>query len=145
VAVSTRSPTWSVPLLPHHAACAALPRAEAHSRCARPQNTQPWVRMAFWAGVELDEFPRLAAWVERIEQRAATQSALKIPEQDKLSQCVYLSLPPHSRCGSPRAPSADLASRGARRIKADPEAAERMAKAASKWIMQGSQDTKEDK
>ena len=44
--------------------------------------------MAFWAGVELDEFPRLAAWVERIEQRAATQSALKIPEQDKLSQCV---------------------------------------------------------
>ena len=52
------------------------------------QNAQPWVRMAVWAGVELDEFPRLSAWVDRIEQRPATQSALKIPEQDKLSQCV---------------------------------------------------------
>ncbi|GAA5922825.1 hypothetical protein JCM3775_006150 [Rhodotorula graminis] len=78
-------------------------------------NAQPWVRMAVWAGVELDEFPRLSAWVDRIEQRPATQEALKIPEQDKLSQ-----------------------------MKADPEAADRMAKAASKWIMQG-QDKKEDK
>ncbi|TNY24294.1 putative glutathione S-transferase [Rhodotorula diobovata] len=71
-------------------------------------NAQPWVRMAFWAGVELDEFPNVSAWVERIEQRPATQAALKIPEQDKLSQ-----------------------------LKADPEAAERMAQQASKWIMEG--------
>lgn len=48
--------------------------------------------MAFWAGVELDEFPNVSAWVERIEQRPATQAALKIPEQDKLSQCARFSL-----------------------------------------------------
>lgn len=48
--------------------------------------TQPWVRMAMWAGVELERFPALAAWVERIEKRPATQAALKVPEQDMLSK-----------------------------------------------------------
>lgn len=48
--------------------------------------TQPWVRMAMWAGVELEKFPALAAWVERIEKRPATQAALKVPEQDMLSK-----------------------------------------------------------
>ncbi|BGP49359.1 Glutathione S-transferase 2 [Rhodotorula kratochvilovae] len=75
--------------------------------------SQPWIRMGFWAGVDLEPFPHLSAWVERIEQRPATQAALKIPEQDSLSK-----------------------------LKADPKAAEEMAAKASKWIMQGQEGKK---
>jgi glutathione S-transferase len=41
--------------------------------------TFPWVRIAPRTGVELDEFPKLKAWVERIEQRPAVQRGLKVP------------------------------------------------------------------
>ncbi|BGO92585.1 Glutathione S-transferase 2 [Rhodotorula toruloides] len=75
--------------------------------------TQPWVRMAMWAGVELEKFPALAAWVERIEKRPATQAALKVPEQDMLSK-----------------------------IKNDPEYADKLAKKSSEWIMKGNESKK---
>ncbi|GAA5999727.1 uncharacterized protein JCM10292_003720 [Rhodotorula paludigena] len=70
--------------------------------------TEPWIRASTWAGVELEPFPHLAAWVDRIEQRPATKAALKIPEQDKLTQ-----------------------------MKDNPEEAAKMAEKASKWIMAG--------
>lgn len=43
--------------------------------------TQPWVRAHDWAGVSLDEYPHLSAWVDRIEARPGFQAGLKIPEQ----------------------------------------------------------------
>ncbi|GAA5827383.1 hypothetical protein JCM11251_003788 [Rhodosporidiobolus azoricus] len=72
--------------------------------------TQPWIRVAFWAGVDLAPYPHLQKWVDRIEQRPATQSALKVPEQDMLTK-----------------------------LKNDPEAQEKAAKEASDWIMKGQQ------
>ena len=39
-----------------------------------------WVRWAPWAGIDLEEFPRLRGWVERIEKREAVQKGLKVPE-----------------------------------------------------------------
>ncbi|KAM0791847.1 hypothetical protein ACM66B_004104 [Microbotryomycetes sp. NB124-2] len=45
--------------------------------------TQPWVRAHNWAGVSLDEFPKLKAWVDKIEQRPAFQAGLAIPEPPK--------------------------------------------------------------
>jgi len=41
--------------------------------------TFPWVRAAPRVGISLDEFPKLKAWVERIEQRPAVQTGLNIP------------------------------------------------------------------
>ncbi|GAA5944216.1 hypothetical protein JCM10213_004101 [Rhodosporidiobolus nylandii] len=72
--------------------------------------TQPWIRMAIWAGVDIEPFPHLKAWVERIEQRPATQAALKVPEQDMLSK-----------------------------IKGNPEEAKRLAEESSKWVMASNQ------
>ncbi|GAA6028796.1 hypothetical protein JCM8097_007400 [Rhodosporidiobolus ruineniae] len=69
---------------------------------------QPWVRMHGWCGVDIAPFPHLAAWVERIEQRPATQAALKVPEQDMLTK-----------------------------MKTDPELEAKMAKESSDWIMKG--------
>jgi glutathione S-transferase len=39
-----------------------------------------WVRWAPWAGIELDEFPRLKGWCERIEGREAVQVGLRVPD-----------------------------------------------------------------
>lgn len=38
-----------------------------------------WVRIAPRTGVSLDEFPKLKAWVDRIEARPAVQVGLKVP------------------------------------------------------------------
>lgn len=38
-----------------------------------------WVRSAAWAGIEIDEFPALKAWEERIEAREAVQKGLQAP------------------------------------------------------------------
>ncbi|GAA5926716.1 glutathione S-transferase family protein [Sporobolomyces koalae] len=67
-----------------------------------------WIRMSKWAGVEIEPFPALKAWVERIENREATQKALKVPEQDSLT-----------------------------RMKADPELEEKMTKASAAWVQAG--------
>ncbi|GAA5980780.1 hypothetical protein JCM11641_002649 [Rhodosporidiobolus odoratus] len=70
--------------------------------------TQPWLRMARWAGIDLEPFPAVKAWVERIDKREATVAALKIPEQDHMTT-----------------------------MKQDPEAEKRMQEEASKWVMAG--------
>jgi len=39
-----------------------------------------WVTAAFWAGVDLDEFPALKAWEERMLARPAVEKGRHIPE-----------------------------------------------------------------
>ncbi|MCJ1407480.1 hypothetical protein MMC19_001551 [Ptychographa xylographoides] len=41
-----------------------------------------WVRWAPWAGVDLNEFPKLQAWCKRIEQRIAVQRGLQVPDKE---------------------------------------------------------------
>ncbi|KAG0659787.1 hypothetical protein C6P46_004990 [Rhodotorula mucilaginosa] len=72
--------------------------------------TQPWVRSARWAGVDINEFPALKAWVARVEERPATKEALKVPEQDMLT-----------------------------RMKQDPELEKKIMEESSKWIMKGNE------
>ena len=67
--------------------------------------TEPWIRSHNWAGVSLDEFPKLQAWIDRIEARPGFQAGLKIPEQDSLTK-----------------------------MREDPAHAEKAAKEASKWV-----------
>ncbi|KAI8937851.1 hypothetical protein NX059_005540 [Plenodomus lindquistii] len=43
-------------------------------------STYPWVRWAPWAGVSLDDFPKLKEWSEKIEGREAVQRGLRIPD-----------------------------------------------------------------
>jgi len=38
-----------------------------------------WVNMAFWAGVEIEEFPLLNAWADRINAREAVKRGLDVP------------------------------------------------------------------
>jgi glutathione S-transferase len=42
-------------------------------------STFTWVRWAPWAGIELDGFPRLKEWCERIEGREAVKKGLRVP------------------------------------------------------------------
>jgi hypothetical protein len=89
------------------------------------------VRVAGWAGVDLDQFPHLKKWVARIEERPATIAALKVPEQDMLtSASLYFFRSWFA--------STDSLIRRAE-LKNDPEAEERMAKEASAWVMKGNE------
>ena len=40
-----------------------------------------WVHIAFWAGVELEEFKHLKQWVDRIAKRKAVQVGIEIPNK----------------------------------------------------------------
>ena len=40
-----------------------------------------WVHIAYWPKIELQEFPYLNAWVERIAQRPAVTKGINIPEK----------------------------------------------------------------
>jgi glutathione S-transferase len=51
----------------------------------------PWVRIHPWAGVEIDDMPNLAAWIERIAERPAAQNGIAIPgEVDPEAQQEWL-------------------------------------------------------
>ncbi|KAL8908722.1 MAG: hypothetical protein Q9171_005335 [Xanthocarpia ochracea] len=39
-----------------------------------------WIDASQWAGVELDSFPEVQAWTERINERPAVQRGLNVPE-----------------------------------------------------------------
>lgn len=45
-------------------------------------STFTWVRWAPWAGIELDRFPKLKEWAERIEGRKAVMRGLAVPGGD---------------------------------------------------------------
>ncbi|KAF2034340.1 glutathione S-transferase [Setomelanomma holmii] len=42
-------------------------------------STFTWVRWAPWAGIDLDKFPKLKAWSEKIEAREAVKKGLLVP------------------------------------------------------------------
>ncbi|KAJ4364363.1 hypothetical protein N0V95_000772 [Ascochyta clinopodiicola] len=42
-------------------------------------STFTWVRWAPWAGVDLQQFPRLKKWAEGIEERGAVERGLRVP------------------------------------------------------------------
>lgn len=48
--------------------------------------THPWLRVLFWASVDIDEFPNVKAYCERIEALPLIQRALKVPEQDLVTR-----------------------------------------------------------
>jgi glutathione S-transferase len=43
-------------------------------------STFTWVRWAPWAGIDLEQFPRLKGWAERIEGREAVKRGLLVPD-----------------------------------------------------------------
>jgi glutathione S-transferase len=42
-------------------------------------NAFPWVRTYTWAGVDIAKFPRVKAWLARIEAREAVKKGLTVP------------------------------------------------------------------
>lgn len=45
--------------------------------------TWPWIRSHKSAGIELEQFPELEAWFERVGERSAVQRGAGIPERMK--------------------------------------------------------------
>lgn len=45
-------------------------------------STFTWVRWGPWAGIDLDKFPNLKKWADKIEQREAVQKGLLVPNGD---------------------------------------------------------------
>ena len=43
--------------------------------------TWPWVRLHYWAGVEIDDLPHLKRWVAVMEARPACQRGILVPER----------------------------------------------------------------
>ena len=41
-----------------------------------------------WAGLSLDNFPRIRAWKEAIEARPATEKGLNVPDKFKLREAL---------------------------------------------------------
>ena len=70
-----------------------------------------WVYWAGWAGVEIDEFPNVKAWEERMTGRAGVNKGKDIPKKLQIKE----------------------------RLK-DQDFAESYSKKASSWIMQGMKD-----
>lgn len=42
-----------------------------------------WVNSHAWAGIEIEPYPKLAAWLERINARKGVYAGLGIPERSK--------------------------------------------------------------
>jgi glutathione S-transferase len=87
-----------------------------------------WIRMAFWAGVDIEPFPALKDWVARIEARDATKAALKIPEQDMLTRVCS-----HSHLTFTVALTDQL---WMPQMKDDPSLEEKIQKSSSAWVQQ---------
>ena len=75
-----------------------------------------WVNWAFWAGVEINEFPLLSAWVDRINAREAVKRGLDVPTKFTLKEDAK-----------------------------DKEKLEKEAKEVSAWIVQGQKEDAEKK
>lgn len=71
----------------------------------------PWVTGAGWAGVDLDEFPELKKWDERIEKREAVQKGKDVPEPHRIKEILK-----------------------------DAKATEELAKKSGAWVQQGMKD-----
>lgn len=67
-----------------------------------------WIAAAFWAGVEIDDFPALKAWEERMLARPAVEKGRHIPDRH-----------------------------GIKDLKNNPEKIKEQEEAARKWIQSG--------
>jgi glutathione S-transferase len=45
-----------------------------------------WVRSAFWAAVDIDEFPALKAWEERLLRRPGFEKGRQVPGPDSTQE-----------------------------------------------------------
>ncbi len=45
-----------------------------------------WIASAFWAGVDIKQFPALAAWEERMASRPAVQRGRDVPEPYRMKE-----------------------------------------------------------
>lgn len=70
-----------------------------------------WITAAGWAGVDLDEFPNLKAWDERMLARPGVEKGRHVPEPHKIRELLK-----------------------------DKEAAERAAEESRKWVQKGMQE-----
>jgi glutathione S-transferase len=68
--------------------------------------TYGWVRHAGWAGVDIEEFPKLKEWEEKLEVREGVKKGRDVPKPDKIKELLK-----------------------------DKEAAGKAAAAAGKWIV----------
>lgn len=73
-----------------------------------------WVIWAGWAGVDIEEFPNLKAWEERMSAREGVKKGSNVPKELKIKE----------------------------RLRQDPKGMDEYAKKASSWIMQGMADDK---
>lgn len=70
-----------------------------------------WVTAAGWAGVDIEEFPNLKAWDERVLERPGVEKGRHVPTPHRMKELLK-----------------------------DKEATERYAKEASQWIQKGQQE-----
>ena len=75
-----------------------------------------WVNISSWVGIEIEEFPLLSAWVDRINAREAVKRGVDVPTKFTLKEDAK-----------------------------DPEIAEKKAKQSSVWIMQLQKEDAEKK
>lgn len=47
-----------------------------------------WVAAAGWAGIEIDDFPALKAWEERMYARPALKKGANVPDPYKLKEIL---------------------------------------------------------
>lgn len=71
-----------------------------------------WVNFAFWAGVDVTEFPNLVKWADKIDARSATKAGLDVPTEFTLKRDYFK----------------------------DQAKTESYAKESSKWVMKGQDD-----
>jgi glutathione S-transferase len=50
-----------------------------------------WVNVAYFAGVDLSQFPNVERWWERIHARPAVQRGTSVPSESKNSNTAYKS------------------------------------------------------
>ena len=63
--------------------------AAASVNAARLQmSTFGWVLAAAWAGVDIDGFPNLMRWAERVGARPAVKEGLDVPEPNQMMEMV---------------------------------------------------------
>lgn len=48
-----------------------------------------WVNVAYFAGVQLDQFPNVYKWWERINARAAVQKGTRVPSESNITNTAY--------------------------------------------------------
>jgi glutathione S-transferase len=48
-----------------------------------------WINMLIFSGIEIDNFPNLKAWCDRINSRPAVKAGLLVPAESQMSNNVF--------------------------------------------------------